>query len=284
MSEDGVNSARGAADIAVGTEVLRFVRAQLWWIVGFFLLGGTVGYAISYGVPREWEASLVLQIGEDEDAGVPVSVDPPARAVERIGVKSFKDQVLKTLSLPVEGPGDQRVRLIRKTLQAEMVPNTDLIKISVRDFSPANAEAILRIVQNQLTSSTEGVVAEALKRLQNRLSEVDTQIANVQAKMSAQRSSASAPQAEPGGQGAVNQLLHNMLDVSSANMLAEAERQRADIVREMSPDHTYNTKPLGAVAVSAAPVAPKRGTFAVLGALLGLWIGLMSGGLRWKWR
>lgn len=284
MSEDGVNSARGAADIAVGTEVLRFVRAQLWWIVGFFLLGGTVGYAISYGVPREWEASLVLQIGEVEDAGVPVSVDPPARAVERIGVKSFKDQVLKTLSLPVEGPGDQRVRLIRKTLQAEMVPNTDLIKISVRDFSPANAEAILRIVQNQLTSSTEGVVAEALKRLQNRLSEVDTQIANVQAKMSAQRSSASAPQAEPGGQGAVNQLLHNMLDVSSANMLAEAERQRADIVREMSPDHTYNTKPLGAVAVSAAPVAPKRGTFAVLGALLGLWIGLMSGGLRWKWR
>jgi hypothetical protein len=82
----------------------------------------------------------------------------------------------------------------------------------------------------------------------------------------------------------VNQLLGNMLDVSSASLLVDAESRRAQIVREMSPDHTYNTKPLGEIAVSAFPVAPRRGVYALLGALFGFWGGLMIGGFRWRRR
>jgi len=284
------NTPLGAGDSISGADVIRFVRTRFWWIVGFLILGVIGGIVVSFTFPREWEATSVLQIGQVDDgpptlsgAPTPLPIDSPQRAVARIKVHSFGDGVLKALSFPMGDRQDPRSRLVRKTLLARQVPDTDLISISARGFSAEQAKQIVQAAQDQLIAAHGVFVSDAIKRLRASMTQVDSEITDARAKRGRMDAVAGGSRAQAGGGGnneAAALLLGNMVDVSNASLLADAERRRDDLNRALSRDHTFNTKPLGAVEVSDFPVAPKRSVFAMLGGLLGLMIGLLVAGAR----
>lgn len=283
------NTPLSAGDSISGADIIRFVRTQFRWVAGFLILGVVGGIVVSYASPREWEATSVLQLGQVDDgpptlsgAPTPLPVDSPQRAVERIKVRSFEDGVLKALSYSVDDRNDPRSRLVRKTLLARQVPDTDLISISARGFSAEQAKQIVQAAQDQLMAAHGEFVSDAIKRLRARMAEVDTEITDARAKRGRMDAVAGDSHAQPGGGSneAAALLLGNMVDVSNSSLLADAERRRDDLNRALSPDHTFNTKPLGGVAVSDFPVAPKRSVFAMLGGLLGLMIGLLVASVR----
>jgi hypothetical protein len=284
------NAPLGAGDSISGADVIRFVRTQFPWVAGFLILGVVGGIVVSYTFPREWEATSVLQIGQVDDgpptlSGAPTSlvIDPPQRAIERIKVRSFEDGVLKALSYPVDDRQDPRSRLVRKTLLARQVPDTNLISVSARGFSPEQAKQIVEVAQDQLMAAHGEIVSDAIKRLRASMAEVETEITDARTKRGRMDAIAGGSHAQPGGGGsndAAALLLGNMVNVSNSSLLADAERRHDDLNRALSPDHTFNTKPLGAVAVSDSPVAPRRSVFAMLGGLLGLMIGLLVASAR----
>ncbi|MGN6087571.1 hypothetical protein [Trinickia sp.] len=271
-------------DSVSSVEILRFLRAQFWVISATLIAGAIAGFGVSHLKPRQWEATSVLQIGQIADSaqGTAELIDPPARAAERVKVRSFQDKVLRTLSLPIGSAENSSAVLIRKTLDAEVVPNTDLVHLSVDGFSPEQARATLEVAQNQLLAIHQPIVSDAINRLQAQLGKLDAQIANLQAKRRYLPSAADVKaQSGAGSQGAADVLLSNILDTSNEGVLVEAERRRAEVATQLSPDHTFATKPLGDITVSEFPVAPKRSSFIIPGALIGLLIGLLIGGLRW---
>lgn len=284
------NTPLDAGDSISGADVVRFVRSQFWWIVGLLFVGAVGGIAVSFLFPREWEATSVLQIGQVDDgpptlsgAPTPLPIDTAPRAVERVKVRSFEDGVLQALAFPVDDRTDPRSRLLRKTLRAEQVPDTDLISISARGFSAEQAKQIVQAAQDQLIAAHGAFVTDAIKRLRASMDEVSAEIADARTKRGGTDAVAVGSRAQMQGGGnndAAALVLGKMADVSNASLLADAERRRDDLNRALSPDHTFNTKPLGAVAVSDFPVSPKRSVFAMLGALLGLLIGLLIASVR----
>ena len=283
MPENQSSGQEYVDDSVSSVEIFRFLRAQFWVILTALIAGAVAGFGVSHLSPRQCQATSILQIGQIAD-GVPGAVeliDPPARAAERVKVRSFQDKVLRTLSLPVDGSENESARLIRKTLNAEVVSSTDLVQISVDGFSPGQAKQTLEVVQNQLLAIQEPFVLDAVNRLKAQLEKLDAQIANMETRHGYISSAADLKSKNAAGsQGAADVLLGNILDTSNAELLVEAERRRAEVAAKLSPDHTFFSKPLGEITVSDFPVAPRRSSFIIPGALLGLAIGLLIGGMR----
>jgi LPS O-antigen subunit length determinant protein (WzzB/FepE family) len=265
-------------------EILQFLRTQFWWIAGFLILGGVVGVAMTFLHPRQWESTSVLQIGQI-DYGFsnqpPTPIDSPSLAVQRLKVDPFVDQILRALSLPVEEGGNAEASLIRQTLDAEIVPNTNLIKLKVREYSPEAAKATLKLAQDDLIAIHTGLFQEGVAKLRSRLSGIDADIATAASKRDKLEATTSLKM--PGGEAgvpAVNLLLGNMLDVSDRQLLESLKKSQSDTIQQLSPERTFNTKPLADISVSRRPVAPRRSYYAVLGALVGLLAGLFVAGSR----
>jgi uncharacterized protein involved in exopolysaccharide biosynthesis len=282
MKEDFVTSDERAANELSVYDVLNFLRIQLWWVVGFVVVGALIGGLVSFTHPREWEASSVLQIGEVDDTladRAPGPIDPPSRVVQRVMVEPFVDQVLSSLSLPIESAPESD--LIRRSLTAEVVSNTDLVKFKVRAFSPELAKSVLQVTQSQIIATHSQIFDESVKRMRARLDGINADIAETEAKRE-QISSTTSVRAPVSGatDGTANALLGNMFDVQDRTLLDSMRNRRAELIQRLSPEHTFNTKPLAEVYVSRRSVSPRRLMYLLVGAVVGLVGGLLVAGTR----
>jgi hypothetical protein len=273
-----------------GADIMRFVSSQFWWIAAFLVAGAVLGVAFSYTKAHQWEATTYLQIGQVDDSlatlgSMPTPIDTPSRAVQRVQVDPFIDELLRSRSLPIQIGENFESDLIRRSLNAEIVPNTDVIKLTVRGLSPQNADATLEAAQNQLIGIHAEIFQVASKRLHERLDGINAAIAAAQSKRELVASTAST-RANSGAAGAdvTNVLLGNILDVSDRTLLEKLREDQALVLQQLSTQHTFNTKPLAAVAVSQVPVYPKRPIFALFGAVVGGLIGLLVAARRYAKR
>ncbi|MFX1671526.1 Wzz/FepE/Etk N-terminal domain-containing protein [Paraburkholderia sp. A2WS-5] len=265
-----------------GADIVQFVTSQFWWIAAFLVAGAVLGIAYSFTKAHQWEAATFVQIGQIDELGSgSAPIDTPNRAVQRVQVDPFIDQVLRSQSLPTQIGENSESDLIRRTLSAEIVPNSDVIKLTVRGLSPQKADATLQAAQNQLIGIHAGIVEAALKRTHDRLDTINAAIADAQSKRAGVASTASTrANSGAGDSGVTNVLLGNILDVSDRTLLVKLGEERALALLQLSPQHTFNTKPLAAIAVSQLPVYPKRSTFALFGAVVGGLIGVLVAARR----
>ncbi|RDU96042.1 hypothetical protein [Trinickia dinghuensis] len=258
-------------------DVAWFIRTQWWRVVAFTAIAAAIGGGLSFLRPRVWEATSVLQIGQVDESQSMV-VEPPAQVVTRLKSDSFANGVMARV--PLSGDKDQATlaELVRRTLRAEAFPGTDFVQITVRAFSPKDASAVLQETQNQLIAIHNGLETGAVERLHARLAELDQDIASATARHDRldARLTSMAGSAQ-GGQKVVDALLNDMMSSTAREQLLKLEAERSDILMRLSPDHTYNTKPVGTIIVSHNPVAPKRTLYVVFGALVGLLAALLIG-------
>ncbi|MEO1355607.1 MAG: hypothetical protein AAFW48_07470 [Pseudomonadota bacterium] len=136
-----------------------FFRRNALKLAACAAIGAGAALASTWAMPPLWQAKATVQNGQlylvTSSGPTIVNIEPPARTVDRIKVASFQDNVLKQLSLPVDEGVSAETDLIRRSLEVRLLRNSDLIELSVRGYSPANAS---RILQQYVRSLIEELV------------------------------------------------------------------------------------------------------------------------------
>jgi uncharacterized protein involved in exopolysaccharide biosynthesis len=268
-------------------DAIGFARTQGVWIIAAIVLGAVLGYSYSLTRPKQWLATSVLQIGQiasEQTGGGELLVEPPQRALARIQLAPFKDRLLADLKLEPNEQSRAAV-LVRDTLTAQILPGTDMLQVSVRGLSPADAKTTLELAQRQLEQTHHAIAEPAIASLRQQLVTLDQDIASVRAR----RDSLAAKNIAQvqGGAAAANSdaiVLGNLLATTEDQLLDDLKRRRDSLAMRLGPTRTFDTKPLDEIAVSPQPVSPRRAVYAALGALLGLVVGLVIGVARFSSR
>lgn len=260
--------------------LVAFVRRDAIRLVVGALLGVAVGLGGSYLVPRQWESTVVVRIGQLFNGGAGVLVETPANVVVRFYAPGFQDAVLKRLGLDPNNRIDPRVKLLRKSARAKVV-SSELIEVAVDGLSPDEAQRDLSALVGQLTDAHQKMMAPSLNRLNADLTEVNQLLAAAQARSTRLASEADRRmQAKGNDLPSADGLLLTELINSNAQDMNVYRQRRNDLLEKLDPQRSFDTRPLEAAEVSDAPVSPKRVVMAFVGLLLG--VGLVLGWALWR--
>lgn len=119
-------------------QVGEIVVKYKWFLTCMSLAFILVCIPVAKYILPQWEASVVLQVGQIDNVVVPVR-----KLMYRLSDQAFKQDVFKSLA---ESGGNyaEDFEKYDKSLDAEYFPDADTVKISFRTYSQANAENILK--------------------------------------------------------------------------------------------------------------------------------------------
>ena len=256
-----------------------FFRRHALKLVACAAIGASAALASTWAMSPLWQAKTTVQNGQlylvTSTGPTVVNIEPPARTVDRIKVASFQDNVLKQLSLPVDEGASAETDLIRRSFEVRLLRNSDLIELSVRGYSPANASRILQQYVRSLIEEHGYLAKPTLERLSEEMRQVQADLSAAQARQSElAKQSRERYQVNIAGKFSENVLLDNMLSTNAADVRLLQQR-RNTLQEQLNPERTFNTRMIGETEISREPVFPKRSLFAVSGGLIGLLLGLI---------
>jgi len=263
-------------------DVVEFVQRHLKMISFLGLAGLVIGIAATFAIPRQWEATGVLQVGQvaNESAtasGPSMLIEPTARALERLRIPQFADAVLKQLNLaggPEEGA---EASLIRNSLKSTMLTGSDLIQYSVRGFSPDQAKQAAQAVSDELTRIHGGLMRPSVDRLNADLQEVAEGVVREEKRREMLNGLVrTRDQAGLAAKFSENVLLSEMVNENEKAL--RFLRFRKNTLQELlSAERTYNTHLLGPVEIGRRYVFPRKSIFGGAGLVIGLLLGALLG-------
>lgn len=248
--------------------VLGFVRRHGWRLVLAGLLGGALGGALSFGVAKQWQAQVTLQIGRVFSQGNAMLVERPTEAVARLQLAVFRDRVLQALSLPLASEDSPETAMLRSSLHAGVLRTTDLVTVSVRAPSAEQAERWLVAVNAILAEDHAQLLRPSVGRLESEWKDIEADYPVAVARRDALYERALAGSNTPEAWSAMESVLRETLINQIEQSVRTLQLRRATVAEQLSPDLTFNTRPMNGVDVSRRPVFPSRPLFAVVGAVL----------------
>lgn len=240
-------------------------------------VAGVVGAALALGLalvlPKQWEASAVIQVGQitnETPQLPPTPVETVARAVERLQLPQFADLVLQKLNLPVGINENACTDLIRRSFKAAQLKNAELIEVTVRGFSQADAQRYVQAFSDALIGAHAGLAKPSLDKINASMVEVRRQISSEDVRKGELSALMRArDQAKTEAKFSESVLLATM--VADNDRLLQGLRQREiNIQEQLNPERTFNTRLFGPVHVSRRHVFPSGLLFAASGLVLGL--------------
>ncbi len=192
------------------------------------------------------------------------------RAVERLQLPQFEDLVLQKLSLPLGLNENASTDLIRRSLKAVQLKNADLIEVTVRGFSQADAQRYTQAFSDALIGAHAVIAKPSLDKINANMAEVRQQIASEEARKGELSTLMRVrDQSKADAKFSESVLLANM--VAENDKQLQGLRQREINIREqLNPERTFNTRLFGPVHVSRRHVFPSGLLFAAAGLVLGL--------------
>lgn len=270
-----------------GADPAEFIRRHRWLLVGGLALGAAIGIAASFAVSSRWEADVVVRIGTipewAKDTPTAVSVESPARAVERIGQAAFKDQVLARLGLPADREHPLS-RIFLDGVRPRTLDKSNLIAVRVWGPSPADADKFATGIVDELARVHVGIAGPTKDRFEQFLKTTEDDRRRGEAERarlveaaigrSLERPPSAASQ---GASAAATVAARHSQEALVATALAtrdEAIRAQKELefaIKDvLSPERSYPTAPLEPIRVDERPVYPRRSVFALAGAAAGL--------------
>ncbi len=263
------------ATIVMLAQVTRFARRHLNKLALVGIVGGALALILALVLPKQWEASAVIQIGQiaSETPQSPTTpVETVGRAVERLQLPQFEDVVLQNLGLPLGNGESADSELIRRSLKATQIKNADLLEMTVRGFSQADAKRYTQAFVDELIGAHAVIAKPSMDKINANMAEVTRQIAAGEARkaelsaLTRVRDPAKAAEKFP-----ESVLLASM--VAENDKQLQLLRQREISIREqLSPERTFNTRLFGPIYVSRYHVYPRSLLFGAGGLALGLLI------------
>jgi len=230
-------------------------------------------------LPKQWEASVVIQVGQITNEAMPgtplpapTPVETVGRAVERLQLPQFEDLVLRKLDLPLGVNENATTDLIRRSLKAVQLKNAELIEVTVRGFSQADAQRYTQAFADALIGAHAVIAKPSLDKINSNMVEVRQQIASEEARKGELSTLMRVrDQSKADAKFSESVLLANM--VAENDKLLQGLRQREiNIQEQLNPERTFNTRLFGPVHVSRRHVFPSGVLFAVAGLVLGLFV------------
>ncbi len=267
-------------------DLWRILINQKKWVIGIPILCvllATVG--LSMAKPK-WEATAVIQIGQVGQSGVGQGsqlIEPPIRAIERIKMKTFEDDVLTALKIPVEA-GDPIAALFRSTLSPKALGTTDLIQVKVRASSRDQAQTWANAVVDRLRDVHEKLTQPTVDRLRKQQADFKKQMQLIEEERSNLLQTVSKTSERSGdGRFSTNLLLSNLLLQKNAE-LRDFEMRRLAVDDQLTSIRAFPTALVDRIYVPENPASPKKLLVVMLAAVLGLISGIAVAFIRNYWQ
>jgi capsular polysaccharide biosynthesis protein len=245
-------------------------------------------------VPKQWEATATVQIGQigQQAIGQQVQlVESASRVFERVKTRSFKDSILKDAKLPSLDDAEfgSESRIFGNSLNVKLLSNPDLIEIKVRALSPDQAATFLQSVVGKLKQIHDGVAFPTASKLRASLQQLSESIKVLESERLLYTEQlakvASSSKVEDFLQKSVYAKLLSDLDLQ----LRTLQDRKLAVEEQLSPSRTYSTSILEGLTVSKDAVAPLKlitiiGSFsiALILAILLVFSGNIAGAVKTK--
>lgn len=254
-------------------QVLAFLHRHIKKFALTGIVGGVVAIGVALMLPKQWEASAALQIGQiasEAPQSPAIPIETVGRAMERLQLPQFKDVVLQKLGLPLGVSENANTDLIRRSLKVTQLKNADLIQLTVRGFSQADAQRYAKAFLGELVGAHAALAKPSIDQINANMAEVTRSIVAEEARktqlaeLARVRDQAKHTETFP---AAV--LLANMTAENDKRLQALHQRE-ISIREQLNPERTFNTRLFGPMFVSPHHVFPSGLIFAAVGVVLGL--------------
>ncbi|CAJ0897221.1 hypothetical protein R77569_04677 [Ralstonia mannitolilytica] len=261
-------------------QVLLFIRRHLRKLGFTAVVAAAVAFAIALAMPKQWEASAVVQIGQiaNETPQSPVTlVETPGRAVERLQLPQFEDVVLQKLGLPVTVGENASTDLIRRSLKTTQLKNADLIEVTVRGFSQADAQRYAKAFLDELISAHAALAKPSMDKINANMAEVTRLIASEEARKAQLSALARTRDQSKAGSTFPESVLLASLMAENDKQLKGLRQREINVREQLNPERTFNTRLFGPMYVSRRHVFPHGLVFAAGGLAFGLLVAVIWG-------
>lgn len=225
-------------------------------------------------VSSQWEGMAVIQIGQIEQNGRMIPLEPANNLVDRLRLRAFKDRILRSVGMS-DDEEDAGARLFRERLQVKQGLAADLVEIRVRGHSIEQTARLIDAVVASVIVRHRELYEPAVDKLKSRLELVGAELAGMDAQRSSLRNGL-AQGTGVGGQanGTIDGVLQSYA-LSETDKLINALRERKAILEDsLTSLRTYPTRLAEQVFIDNKPVYPKRFLLLALALLCGFFVGV----------
>lgn len=234
------------------------------------------GGALFALMPARWQALTTIEIGQ-VPLGTPVSgsrgtalIEPAPQTAERVKQRELTNTVLSSLGIPTTQPEEPRAALLRHTLKATVIKNTNFIQLGVAGYSPDEAKANLAAAARVLMETHNKLMIPIVGRMMAQLEDNAKQLAEAQTERARLKELLNgAEKANTKIEFAPNIVAVNQL-ASKDTQIRQITAERAELQDTMASSRTYPTRIIDAVYVEPRPYFPKLSIFLAVSVLLGL--------------
>lgn len=234
------------------------------------LLGGILGLLVWHFVPKHWQATMLIQVGQAGD-GVPIA--DPSSVAAGVQFPSFVTQVVEEADI---GSVDEaRGKLVKKSLWATVLKGAPLIEIGVEAYSREGATHVLATVLSMLQKKHSELLAPATARRQSLLDNNKRTLATLEAQRASIMSRLESSAVRDGSAFSQSVLLADLLH-SIDGQEHELTAQTALLSEQLSSQKTFNTRVISPIYSPVRPSSSPARFYFVWGGLLGaaVWVSL----------
>lgn len=148
-------------------DLLRILREQWQWIVGLAVVSPLLALAICTTLPKQYEATVLLQIGKlwssGSGSGSSTDIEPQQNLTERVNSGGFHSRLKGGigLSLSIKATAVKNTKLVRLTTKATSVEQASMVL--------NNALALLQEDHKKIAEESEKTLAAALQNARDQL-------------------------------------------------------------------------------------------------------------------
>lgn len=251
-------------------DVISFIRRNFIYMLWGALLGLAIGGLLVVLLPKQFEATALVKIGEIANINAAGSaIESSLQVVDRIKSRSFQDDVLNTLGISTDDDDSALVKQFRTSLKIKL-EKSELISLSVNANSRAQANALMQGVVNQLNTVHYKMSYPTITRLKLELDSANNEI-----KLADEESKKFSKVLDTQSENVTDMKFSQTVLLSNIRMSKAQEyrnfRDNKRMLEEkLSPERTFPTHVLGRVEVSKKPAFPKYSMFIPAGLFLGL--------------
>lgn len=247
-----------------------------WWVLATPLLAVIAAVVAVIPLKPQWEATAAIRIGavgQVGQIGQVELVEPVARVVERMKLKSFQDAALSDMGYLDKK--NSEASHYRGSLTVKALPNTDLIEITVRNYSREDAKRAAEATISYLRKIHDRLAAPTVQRLRQLVVQVEQEITQIKLERERTLKIAGLKDKATAKAGFMENVLLANIMIQRDGELRELERAKALYEEQLGPLRTYPTSLIESISVSENPVARKKSLIIMLAGMFGLVLGVM---------
>lgn len=258
-------------------DLWRILRREWRWFVAVAIVVVAAAITFAQTARPRWEATAWIRPGQlaPVPAGLDPRIEPFQRVIERMQTREFQDAVLHDLGL---SPRSAEAHLYRGSFDLDPSPYAGLLKLTLRGYSPEQAQRFVQVTYEHLHRLHEGLMAEPLELAQTRLHQAEAQLQEATTERDRLR------QAITDSQNRQDLMLASMVLAGINEEVRSLQQSVSDLKARLTASYSYETTLAWPIYAPEHPVYPNRLLIWGAGLVLGLGLGLVAAVARNAYR